>query len=345
MDGGGRLDQPLMRSGPHWGPEAEGVGSPLRAPPRQRVGRRRRRVSFDFARLRRRLHGARSLTWVSAYRAWLERFARRAPRRGLGLVGMLMFLALALGYGAFLGGHMPAVVDWLKDARDQTANAAGFRIAAVSLTGQKEVSRAEVLAIAGVTGHVSLLFLDAEAARTRLMANPWIADAAVLKLYPDRLRISVTERQAFALWQKNGNVSVIADDGTVLEPFIEDRYRDLPLLVGNGAERAGHDFIAILDRFPEIRAMLKASIFVAERRWNLRLSNGLDVRLPEAGVAQALERLVALDREKKLLSRDIISVDLRLPDRVTVRLSDAAAQARDEALKEKDKKKKKGGDA
>jgi cell division protein FtsQ len=331
MDGGGRLDQPLMRSGPQWGPEAEGIGSPLRP----RLRGKRRRVSFDFGRL---------LARMAAHHARFERFARRPPR-GLGLVGALMFLALALGYGVFAGGHVPVVVDWLKDARDQAANAAGFRIAAVSLTGQKEVSRAEVLAIAGVTGRVSLLFLDAEAARTRLMANPWIADAAVLKLYPDRLRISVTEREAFALWQKDGNVSVIAADGTVLEPFIEDRYRNLPLLVGNGAERAGHDFIAVLERFPEIRAVLSASIFVAERRWNLRLSNGLDVRLPEAGVEQALERLVALDRDKKLLSRDIISVDLRLPDRVTVRLSDAAAQARDEALKDKDKKKKKGGDA
>ena len=345
MDGGRRLDQPLMRSGPQRGAEAEGVDSPLRLLPHERVGRRHRRVGLDFGRLHRRLDGARSLALVAAYRARLDRFARRPPPLGLGIVGTVMFLALVLGYGALLGGHMPDVLEWLKDARDQAANAAGFRIAAVSLNGQKEVSRAEVLAIAGVTGHVSLLFLDAEAARARLMANPWVADAAVLKLYPDRLRISVTERQAFALWQKNGNVSVIAADGTVLEPFIEDRYRDLPLLVGNGAERAGHDFIAILNRFPEIRAMLKASIFVAERRWNLRLNNGLDVRLPEAGVEQALERLVALDHDKKLLSRDIVSVDLRLLDRVTVRLSDAATQARDEALKDKDKKKKKGGDA
>ena len=91
--------------------------------------------------------------------------------------------------------------------------------------------------------------------------------------------------------------------------------------------------------------MLRASIFVAERRWNLRLANGLDVRLPETGVDQALERLVALDREKKLLSRDITAIDLRLPDRITIRLSDAAAQAREDALKDKDKKKKKGGDA
>ncbi len=347
MDGGGRLDQPLMRSGPQRGPEAEGVGSPFRAPlRRERVGRRRRR-RFDFAQLRDRLDRLRSLAWVAAYRRWIDgtsaRIARRPLPRGAGIAGALLFLAAALGYGAVTGGHVGEVVAWLKDARDQAANAAGFRIAAISLTGQKEVSREEVLTIAGVTGHVSLLFLDAEAARARLMANPWIADAAVLKLYPDRLQISVTERQAFALWQKDGSVSVIAADGTVLEPFVEDRYRGLPLLVGKGAARAGFDFLAILDRYPDVRAMLRASIFVAERRWNLRLTNGLDVRLPETSVEQALERLVALDREKKLLSRDITAVDLRLTDRVTVRLSDAAAQAREDALK--DKKKKKGGDA
>jgi cell division protein FtsQ len=185
---------------------------------------------------------------------------------------------------------------------------------------------------------------DADAARARLMANPWIADAAILKLYPDRLQITVTERQAFALWQEDGRLSVIAADGTVLEPFVEDRYRSLPLVVGRGAERQAKDLLALVDRYPDIRALVRASILVAQRRWNLRLTNGIDVRLPEGNVATALDRLVMLDREKKLLSRDIVAVDLRLPDRVSVQLSDAAAQARDDALKAKDKKKK-GGDA
>jgi len=265
------------------------------------------------------------------------------PPPGFGIAASVLLLAAALGYGAVAGGHVADVVDWLKDARDQAANAAGFRIAAVSLTGPKEVSREEILTIAGVTGHASLLFLDADAARARLMANPWIADAAVLKLYPDRLQITVTERQAFALWQKDGRVSVIAVDGTVLEPFVEDRYLRLPLVVGRGAERQANDFLAVVDRYPGIVSLLRASVLVADRRWNLRLTNGIDVRLPETNVEQALDRLVMLDREKKLLSRDIVAVDLRLPDRVTVRLSDAAAQAREDALK--DKKKKKGGDA
>jgi cell division protein FtsQ len=195
-----------------------------------------------------------------------------------------------------------------------------------------------------VTGRASLLFLDADAARAQLLANPWIADAAILKLYPDRLQITITERHAFALWQKDGRVSVIAADGTVLEPFVEKRYLDLPLVVGRDAERQAKDFLTVIDRYPEIRAALRASILVADRRWDLRLINGINVQLPETGIEAALHRLVALDHDKKLLSRDVTVVDLRLPDRVTVRLSDAAAAARDDALKAP-MKKKKGGDA
>jgi cell division protein FtsQ len=92
-----------------------------------------------------------------------------------------------------------------------------------------------------------------------------------------------------------------------------------------------------------MRDFVRASVLVGERRWNLRLKNGIDVRLPESGVATALERLVALDREKNLITRDILAIDLRLPDRVTVRLSEAAAQMRIDAAK--DKPKKKGGNA
>jgi cell division protein FtsQ len=273
----------------------------------------------------------------------LARIARLLATPGVGVTASALLLASALGYGVIKGGHGPATLDWARDVRDAAANSVGFRIAAVSLSGEKEISREEILTIAGVTGRASLLFLDADAARARLMANPWIADAAVLKLYPDRLQITIKERQAFALWQKDRHVNVIADDGTVLEAYVERRYIDLPLVVGKGAEHQAKDFLAVIDRYPQIRAQLRASILVAQRRWNLLLANGIDVELPETDVAAALDRLVALDRDKKILSRDIALVDLRLPDRVTVRLSDAAAQAREDALK--DHKPKKGGSA
>ena len=322
MDGGGRLDQSL-RSGLS---EVGEAGTSMDEPAHTRVGAKPR------------------FLWL-AYRGLAGRWRARLKRlpSGIGIAGSVLLLAGALGYGVVKGQHLPDLVAWFKDARDIAANSVGLRIAAISLTGSKEVSREEILTTAGVTGRASLLFLDADAARTRLMANPWIGDAAVLKLYPDRLQITVTERQAFAIWQKDGRVSVIAADGTVLEPFVEDRYLGLPLVVGRGAEQQAKDFLAIVARYPDIGAVLHASVLIAQRRWNLRLNNGIDVRLPEGNVAQALDRLVTLDREKKLLSRDIVAVDLRLPDRVSVRLSDAATQARDNALK--DKKKKKAGDA
>jgi cell division protein FtsQ len=266
----------------------------------------------------------------------------RVPRF-TGVAASLAFLFGVATYGAVKGDHVATVQAAIKDAADAVANAAGMRIATVSLSGQRQVSREEIFAAAGVTNHSSLLFLDVAAARAKLEAIPWIAEATVRKLYPDRLQITVTEREAFALWQRDGTVSVIAADGTVLGAKVEPRLATLPFVVGNGANARARGFLAVLDQFPAIRDQVRASILVANRRWNLRLKNGMDVRLPESSIEQALEMLVRVDREKNLLSRDIVAIDLRLPDRLTVRLSEAAAQAREDAVKKSTKKK--GSDA
>jgi cell division protein FtsQ len=274
---------------------------------------------------------------------WSSLLDTRLPR-GVGVTATAAVILASVAYGTVKGDHVPTLVTALRDTRDAIANAAGFRIVSIALAGNYHVSREEVLAIAGVTGTTSLLFLDVEQARERLKTDPWIADATVLKLYPGELQIRIKERVAFALWQKDGQVSVIADDGTVLEPYVAPSLIRLPLVVGRGAGTRAKEFLALLDRHPQMRDLVRASVLVGERRWNLRLKNGIDVRLPEADIAAGLERLVALDREKNLITRDIVAIDLRLPDRVTVRLSDAAAQARADALKDK-KPKKKGGAA
>src|SRR5690606_23786932 len=103
------------------------------------------------------------------------------------------------------------------------------------------------------------------------------------------------------------------------------------------------DFMAEIDKHPELRKQMLVAIRVADRRWTLRLKNGVDVKLPERDMDAALQRLVTLDREKRLLSRDITEIDLRLADRVTVRLSDDAHAARQEQLKKR--KTGRGGNA
>ena len=271
--------------------------------------------------------------------AFIERYL---PNRA-GVAATVLILLGSAGFGIVRGGHVEELTQALSDTRNALANSAGFRITTVGINGRKQLTQDEVLAIGGVNGRSSLLFLDADAVRDKLKANPWIGEATVLKLYPGQLQIDIVERSAFALWQQDGRLSVIADDGAVLEPYVTRRFTTLPLVVGKGAETRAKDFLALLARYPQVHSVTRAAIFVGERRWNLRLKDGLDVRLPENDVGNALASLSTLDKEDRLFSRDIVAIDMRLPDRLTVQLSDDAAKAREDLFK--DKKPKKAGNA
>ncbi|MBR1230358.1 MULTISPECIES: cell division protein FtsQ/DivIB [unclassified Bradyrhizobium] len=328
MDGAGRLARSLRSLGPQADLKAAAIGAVVLL--RERLG------------LRARVRAKRVIDREPPHRLilWLERYL---PNRAGVALTVLMLLGSAL-LGVVKGGHVDEFVGALSDTRNALANSAGFRITEVAINGRKQLSQDEVLAIGGVNGRSSLLFLDAATVRDKLKTNPWISDAAILKLYPGRLQIDIVERTAFALWQQDGRLSVIAEDGAVLEPYMSRRFISLPLVVGKGAADKARDFLALLDRYPQVRSVTKAAIYVGERRWNLRLKDGLDIRLPEHDVGNALALLSKLDKEDRLFSRDIVVVDMRLPDRLTVLLSEDAAKAREELFKDK-KTKKKAGDA
>jgi cell division protein FtsQ len=285
--------------------------------------------------------------WQRLVRRWNGPLDDLQVPRGIGAAGAALLLLASVSYGVVRGEHQQELSANMQDLCDGLANVAGFRISEIALSGDHVLGRKQVLDIAGITERSSLLFLDARQVRARLMANPWVADATVLKLYPSRLTISIKEREPFALWQKDGQVSIVSADGIVLQSGVPQAFAGLPLVVGEGAERQAPAMLALVARYPVIARQVEASVLVAERRWNLHLKSGLEVLLPESEPERALRRLVDLDRTKKLLSRDIVAVDMRLSDRITVRQSDAAAAARAAALKaaEKAAKKKKGGEA
>ena len=328
MDGGGRLARSKRSPGPQTDLKAAAIGAVV--------------LLREWLRAKRPPAKAR-LDRVEQPPRLIALLERHLPRRA-GTAATALLLLGSVGFGLVKGGHLAEFTAGLSDARNALANSAGFRITTVAINGRRQLSQDEVLGIGGVNGRSSLLFLDAAVVRDKLKANPWIAEATVLKLYPGQLRIDIVERSAFALWQRDGRLSVIADDGAVLEPYVSRRFLSLPLVVGKGAETRARDFLALLARYPRVNSVTKAAIFVGERRWNLRLKDGLDVRLPENEVGNALATLSTLDKEDRLFSRDIVAIDMRLPDRLTVQLSEDAAKAREEIFKDK-KPKKKVGDA
>ena len=254
-----------------------------------------------------------------------------------GTAGALVFLSATIFYALAVGGYARTVSESL-------SSAAGFEIEAVKLSGQRETTEFEILEALEIEQGTSLALFDASAARERLARIPWIETVSVQKLYPGTLQVRIDEREAFALWQRGNSLSVIDAKGQVISDNVDGRYANLLMLVGHGAQYRGGEILTALEKVPELRARVRAARLVSDRRWDLLLENGLTVRLPETDVGRALSDLVRMDADNGLLTRDITVVDIRLPDRVVVRMSDEAIERRNAETKSRGAKRS-GGNA
>ena len=235
----------------------------------------------------------------------------RQSRRPIGQLAAVGFLALTVVYALFVGGQIGRV-------GDQLLVTAGFGIKDVRIAGAAETSEIAILEKLDMAR--SLISFDVRDAQEQLAALPWVESVSVRKFYPGTLSIELVERKPFALWQHDGAVSVIDKSGTEIVSLDDSRFAKLPCIVGGGANQTAQAFLADLFSQPTIAEEMRAAVLVGGRRWDLHLDNAVTVKLPEKGVREALAQLVKLERERQLLARDVVVVDLRLPDRVTVRL-------------------------
>lgn len=150
--------------------------------------------------------------------------SRLAALPGLGTAALvLLFGGVGLA-GVVQNGGYAEFVARNGAPRDIVARALGFSIEVVTISGLGELSEGDVLAASGVKPTHSLLFLDAETIRERLTALPLVESARVLKLYPDRLVIALEGRRPFALWQRDGKLSIVAADGVVVDEMRDERF-------------------------------------------------------------------------------------------------------------------------
>lgn len=265
-------------------------------------------------------------------RKWLETALAYYPK-GFGSTFTVMLFLSSLCFGLYRGGHIDAFSLHYGDPRHAIGRALGFGMDRITISGLLSLEAADVLQASGIGPKNSLLFTDAGEIREKLLALPIIKDAVVRKFYPNKMVIAITERVPYALWQANGEVFVIALDGTVLDRLRAEPQGLLPFVVGEGAEMHVADYVSILKTAPELASQVRAGIFVSGRRWTLKLNSGLEILLPEEHPELAFARFAEMQREHDILSKDVMLVDLRLADRVAFRLSETAATERGDKLK------------
>jgi cell division protein FtsQ len=245
--------------------------------------------------------------------------------RGKWLTLCVLFLGSALVYGAVVGGWFSRAYDALTGGIEHFAVVSGFGVKRITITGQLHATDTAITAALGAGPDTMMLGFDTDAAKTRLETVPWIRHAQVMRLLPSTLQVVVEERTPYAVWQSKGQTYVIDAEGVILAPALREAYASLPLVVGDGAGKNAAQLFDQLTPFGDLTQKLVAAIRVGDRRWTLKLASGMEVMLPDDNIGEALTSLTKLDSEHGVLKRDITAVDLRLLDRVSVRLREGAA--------------------
>jgi len=257
----------------------------------------------------------------SAAMVWRRYLLRALP------VGLPVLAAAALAVWVVLGGIGQQRMDAAARMFDGVTADAGLTIERVLVDGRIRTDRQSLIDALGVEVGAPILGVEIDAVRARIGALPWVREVSVERRLPETLLVRIVERRPLAVWQNGGSFTVVDVDGQVINGAHPRDFPELLLVVGPDAPAMAAELLAVMARTPDLSTRVTAAVRVGARRWNLKLDDGIEVQLPEEDLADAWTMLVDLDRAEHLLARDVQSVDLRLPDRLVLRLT-PDAQAR-----------------
>ena len=282
--------------------------------------------------MRRLIAAIRSLvTRTPARKGGARKPTRRKPwPRGRRLA--VIWGGAAAGIALLAGGATWLVIDgWvdrqlagLDRAFVATSAELGFTVERVLADGRSETTSSQILSAVGIQLGEPIFSVDLEAARARLLTLPWVATATIERRLPDTLHIRITETTPLALWQQQQRLRLVGRDGRVIADAAIERFANLLVVVGPDAPEHAGALLDMLGTQPELRRRVTAAIRIGGRRWNLRIDNGIDVKLPEENSAAAWQELGRLERDYGILGRDLTVIDLRLPNQLQVHLAPAA---------------------
>ena len=254
----------------------------------------------------RRSFGDRILEWLQIS----EETLRKTVTWGIVLAASAVLVIAATWIG------VPGMVG---TALAESLGRAGFRVEQVEVTGLKRMDKMTVYAVALNEQSRAMPLVDLGEVRQNLLRYGWIEDAHVSRRLPDTLLIQIDERTPAAIWQDNGQLTLVDASGVLLEQISPDAMPDLPLLIGEGAAAQAPAYQALIEAAPALRPRIRAATWIGNRRWNLLFDSGETLALPEQGAAAALVRFAELDGADRLLGKGFLRFDMRDPTKLVAR--------------------------
>jgi len=268
---------------------------------------------------------------VSAVAAQTDRRFRRAHvkparrKRGWRTLAAPLLIWTALAAATIYGAYRATPI---------IAQAHVMRVEKIIVRGNERLSKGEVIAVlSGLRGE-NLMWTDLDHWRRRLMASPWVRDAALRRSLPSTVEVAISERQPIGIGRIHSDMYLVDERGVVIDQY-GPQYADLDLPIIDGLSAAPGDGGALTDEgradlaFRVITA-LKSKPSLARRLSQVDVSDlhnasvilSGDPAMIQLGEDQFLARLQSyLDLAPTLRERiaDIDYVDLRFDDRIYVR--------------------------
>ncbi len=242
-------------------------------------------------------------------------------------VPCLMIAALGGGLGwVWQSGTLSKAAETTFSGAIRLTADAGLRVDDLLVSGRKQTAVATLLAAVRISRNDPILAIDLDQTRERVEALPWVKSARVERQLPSTVLVTLLERRPLALWQRGGTFTLVDQDGDIITDRGLEPFGNLPIVIGDDAPRRAADALAMLAAEPELSPKIRALTWVGGRRWTVRLDSGIDVQLPESDPARAWTHLAQLAREHGVLERDVVTIDLRIPDQLILRVDPDARQ-------------------
>ncbi|MGE0754781.1 MAG: cell division protein FtsQ/DivIB [Alphaproteobacteria bacterium] len=211
---------------------------------------------------------------------------------------------------------------------------AGFGFEVLYLEGRYRTPTEEIRKVIGLKKGDPILQVSLEDLRQRLEGISSIHTAYVERELPGRLNVKILERQPVAIWQYQGNYTLIDDNGVSMPDIKVAEYPHLPLVVGKNAPASVGEVLQLLQAEKELAPRFKAAVRISSRRWNIRMDDNTEVKLPEKDPQAAWARLAQMHEKQALLDRDLQAIDLRVNGRMFITLPVEAEPVKLDVAKE-----------
>jgi cell division protein FtsQ len=150
----------------------------------------------------------------------------------------------------------------------------------------------------------------------------WVDEASIRKKFPGSIIIKIKEREPSCMWQQDNKIYLSDIEGNLITDKVTNEYLNLPLIVGKDSKNEVPQFFGIISSSPYLYSMVKEGKRVGKRRWDIILQSGVIIKLPEKNYENAWKKLADLDKENKILSKDVNYIDLRIENQVVTGLND-----------------------